>query len=169
MSKEEIIDLAINLSRKLIAIKILKFHIEWLPTLAKQARIKKINNTIELFASDLNKTIDEDIFEVHNKIGILLRDLFEGKNFGYTQSEHWKITTKELKQGYIILDETNNNGDYLGIDHRYVLFLTNYKDSRFDIKKGNLSPFNSVKSILGNQRDLNDVNKVLNLMQIVKR
>jgi hypothetical protein len=175
--KEEKVTTAMILSKLLIAMKILKLHIEWLPLLVKQTRLRTID--IEYFTDNLVKTLDEHIFDVQYKLGILLKDLFKEKNFGYNSPSHWKITAQELKQGYIILDETNDNGDYLGVDCRHVLFLIDYKDNKFNIQQGDLLPFNTIKSILGNIRDssysnensldINDYHKrTLNLISTAK-
>lgn len=154
-SKISDIDKVIYLSKVIIALKVLRLHIIAELKLISRAKVKLI--MCSHISSQLEE-IDSILPKIQESIKNLLQSKFRGKEFGYNQQESWGLTGKDLQKGYLVLNETDNNGNYLGtdqdIEYRYILFLNDYTDKRFKIKQGDLLPFNEITSILGNQSNL---------------
>ena len=149
------IDKVIYLSKVIIALKILKLHIVTELRLATRTRVRL--NTMEYISNQLEE-IDSKLIKIHLYINSLLKPYFKGKEFGYDQIETWGLTGKDMQKGYLALNETDNNGNYLGTDQdiefKYILFLSSYSDKKFKIQQGDLLPFSNITSILGNQPNL---------------
>jgi len=150
-----IIDKIIYLSKVIIALKVLKLHMAVELGLASRTRVRL--HTMEYVSSQLDE-IDSKLSKIYEYLETLLKPYFKGKEFGYCRKESWGLTAKDMQKGYLTLNETDKNGNYLGndqnIEFKYVLFLQKYTDKGFKIEQGDLLPFGEVTSILGNQLSL---------------
>lgn len=147
-----VVDSIIKLSRLILALKLFKLHL---------IRGKEIYNEIGIVlfymrdhVNDQINEVDIKIKELGSKVQFLLQPLFQGKNFGFDGFEIWSITAEDMTKGYVILEEIVINGNSEGQSSKYVLFLSDHKDKKFNIKQGSLLPFSEVVSILGNQKNV---------------
>jgi hypothetical protein len=153
MQKKEmtIIDRILYLSKIILQLKILKLHINRGKEIANEIGI----NLFEMrHVSNQVNEINRRITEIGTQVKLLLRPLFQGKDFGYNGIEYWHLTIEDMQKGYIILEEIDKEGNSIGYDHRYILFLSNYSDKKFKLKQGDLLPSDKVVSILGNQKNV---------------
>jgi hypothetical protein len=148
-----IIERVIYLSKLIIALKLLKIQLNRTIEMARMINFE-IKEGLELDSlKQVEKNITFSIKAQCSRIERLLKPLFESLDpdlFGYQDIEVWKVSEKELKQGYIRLSRSGNT-DLKGPDDRYILFLSDYRDRLYNITAGEILPFNKVAAILGNQ------------------
>lgn len=130
---------------------------------AALSNVKGMNATIHVHSEDQNEfvkmlsRVDARRLEINGTIKLLLQPFFGGKDFDYQSIHNWTLTLNDMTRGYVDLYEItgrDNDGNPIGQTFRHILFLSDYKDSAHGIHEGNLLPFNSVASILGNQKNV---------------
>jgi hypothetical protein len=103
MENQTVIDTIVKYSKECIILRFIKNHTETNLRLLKSLPIRYALpsvDTIKIPLEELQLKIDE----VEKDIGRLIEPLFEGHDFGHTNSAKHSLTIKEIKQGYILLD-----------------------------------------------------------------
>jgi len=131
-------------SKRILELKLCKMQANNLKDM-----ILHIHDSIEI--RNLTRTIEkieEKITTHNNSIKHCLHPLFQGIDFGYENI--WGLSTKELKQGYIMLTKRDFKEESMKATH--VLFLSSYKGNlngkQVEILEGSLYPVNEVFPIL---------------------
>lgn len=150
MKKElTVIQRILYYSKCILILKIVLGMLEKIKTLLASIPVPfyKTNTAISEIVSEIKDRITQ--YEI--KIKLLLHPLFKGNDFGYDPTNtNWHFTAEDMQRGYLHLEKINSTD---GNSERFILLLSNYKDSKFDLHEGDLLPFTKVATILGNLKD----------------
>lgn len=101
---------------------------------------------------------NDKIVKINEYIKSLLEPIFKGKDFGQDITGQWAFSSFDMEKGYVELQEVlkkDLKGNILELsNHKYVLFLSDYHDSKNNIPSGSLLPFTHVAPLLGNVKNV---------------
>jgi hypothetical protein len=151
--EETVIERIVRYSKNIFKLRLYKELL--IKARSNSAETGVILHTSKYFQEMLDE-VDSRIKEINLQLKGLILPLLTGRNIlGYNEESNiWALSSMEMKQGYLILEELKDPTDTSTGSSELILFLSDYTDKTNNITAGTILPKKKCANILGNQKSL---------------